>query len=51
MISPRPIDYIGRIRDDFPDLDYFPDDNRLVVERISSPRSATERLSLARIEE
>jgi hypothetical protein len=35
MISPRPIDYIERVRDDYPNLDYIPSDNRLAVEGIA----------------
>lgn len=32
MIDPRPNSYIGEFRDDFPDLDYKPMENKLIIE-------------------
>jgi hypothetical protein len=48
MISPRPIDYVGRLRDDFPDLDYSPHDDRLIIEGVLLPQSAAERMGAHR---
>src|SRR4030095_14411616 len=35
LIDPRPVSYIGEIRDDFPDLDYDPRTNALKIEGIT----------------
>jgi hypothetical protein len=34
MVDPRPNSYIAEFRDDFPDLDYDPKTNKLVIEGV-----------------
>lgn len=34
MIDPRPNSYIGEFRDDYRDLDFYPESNKLVIENV-----------------